>query len=70
MKSLFAELPAFTRHRSDYLNDEGLRALQNELILKPAVDRVVGASACGASLVKSARKRSLLQLHRITRRVN
>ena len=35
MKSLFVELPAFSRHRADYLNDEGFRALQNELMLAP-----------------------------------
>jgi len=41
MKSLFVELPAFTRHRSDYLNDEGLRALQNELMEQPEKGDVI-----------------------------
>jgi hypothetical protein len=31
---------------------------------KPAVVQFVGASACGASVARSARKRSLLQLSR------
>ncbi len=41
MKSLFVELPAFTRHRSDYLNDEGFRALQNELMEQPEKGDVI-----------------------------
>jgi len=32
MKALFIELPAFARHRSDYLDDEGFRGLQNALL--------------------------------------
>ncbi len=32
MKVLFVELPAFSRFRADYLNDEGLRSLQNALL--------------------------------------
>lgn len=35
MKALFVEMPAFIRHRSDYLDDEGLRALQNALMENP-----------------------------------
>lgn len=35
MKALFVELPAFSRYRTDYLDDEGLRALQNELVRNP-----------------------------------
>jgi hypothetical protein len=31
----FIESPAFTRHLSDYLSDEGYRALQNELASNP-----------------------------------
>jgi hypothetical protein len=41
MKALFVELPAFTRHRNDYLNDEGFRALQNELIGQPEKGDVI-----------------------------
>ena len=36
MHAVFIELPAFARHRSDYLDDEGLRELQIELLLDPA----------------------------------
>ncbi len=35
MKALFVELPAFAWHRLEYLDDEGLRALQNELLERP-----------------------------------
>ena len=31
----FVESPAFTRHLSDYLSDEGYRALQSELASNP-----------------------------------
>jgi hypothetical protein len=41
MKVLFVELPAFTRHRADYLNDEGFRALQNELLEQPEKGDVI-----------------------------
>lgn len=32
MKAVFIELPAFERHRSDYLDDEGFRRLQDTLM--------------------------------------
>jgi hypothetical protein len=35
MRALFVELPAFTRSRSDYLNDEAYRNLQTELLQAP-----------------------------------
>ncbi len=35
MKAVFVELPAFERHRSDYLDDESFRALQDELMKNP-----------------------------------
>ena len=35
MRALFVELPAFTRNRSDYLNDEAYRNLQTELLRAP-----------------------------------
>lgn len=41
MKALFVELPAFTRHRADYLNDEGFLALQNELMEQPEKGEVI-----------------------------
>lgn len=41
MKALFVELPAFARFRADYLNDEGFRALQNELMTHPEKGDVI-----------------------------
>ena len=35
MKAVFIELPAFERHRTDYLDDESFRALQDELMKNP-----------------------------------
>lgn len=35
MKAVFMELPAFEANRPDYLDDLGLRALQNELMANP-----------------------------------
>ena len=35
MKAVFIELPAFERHRADYLDDEGFRALQLLLMKEP-----------------------------------
>lgn len=41
MKALFVELPAFSRYRADYLDDEGFRALQNELVESPEKGDVI-----------------------------
>lgn len=41
MKALFVEMPAFIRHRSNYLDDEGLRALQNALLENPEAGDVI-----------------------------
>jgi mRNA-degrading endonuclease RelE of RelBE toxin-antitoxin system len=35
VKALFVELSAFTRYRSQYLDDEGLRDLQNSILKIP-----------------------------------
>ena len=35
MQATFIELPAFERHREDYLDDNGFRALQNLLMKHP-----------------------------------
>ena len=35
MEVIFIELPAFERHRADYLDDEGFQALQNLLMKDP-----------------------------------
>jgi len=41
MKALFIELPAFSRHRSDYINDEAFRALQNMLMRGPCAGDMI-----------------------------
>ncbi len=41
MKAVFVELPAFARHRADYLDDEGFRALQNALLDNPEAGDVI-----------------------------
>ncbi len=41
MKALFVELPAFARHRADYLDDEGFRGLQNALLDNPEAGDVI-----------------------------
>jgi hypothetical protein len=44
MKALFVELPAFARHRAEYLDDEAFRRLQETLMADPAAgDRIPGA---------------------------
>lgn len=35
MKAVFIELPAFERHRANYLDDDGLRRLQDTLMANP-----------------------------------
>ena len=35
MNAVFVELPAFARHRADYLDDEAFRALQDLLMKHP-----------------------------------
>ena len=41
MKAVFVELPAFERHRAEYLDDEGFGALQHELMRNPAAGDVI-----------------------------
>lgn len=41
MRALFVELPAFIRFRTDYLDDEGLRGLQNALMENPEAGDVI-----------------------------
>lgn len=43
MKAVFVELPAFERHRQDYLDDDGFRRLQDALLANPeAGDSIEG----------------------------
>lgn len=41
MKALFVELPAFAHYRSDYLDDEEYRGLQNALLDNPEAGEVI-----------------------------
>lgn len=41
MKAVFIELPAFERHRADYLDDEAFRALQDALMASPLAGDVI-----------------------------
>ena len=41
MKAVFKELPSFTRLHESYLDDEGLRALQNTLLNNPEAGDVI-----------------------------
>jgi hypothetical protein len=41
MKAVFVELPAFERHRAEYLDDEGFSGLQRELMRNPAAGEVI-----------------------------
>jgi mRNA-degrading endonuclease RelE of RelBE toxin-antitoxin system len=43
VKAIFVELPAFERHRADYLDDDAFRRLQSFLMLRPeACDLIPG----------------------------
>ena len=41
MRALFVELPAFSRYRQDYLDDEAFRALQDALLANPEMGDVI-----------------------------
>ena len=41
MQAVFIELPAFERHRADYLDDDAFRALQDQLMRYQEADDVM-----------------------------
>ena len=41
MKAVFVELPAFARHRGEYLDDEDFRRLQATLLANPEAGEVI-----------------------------
>ena len=41
MRSVVVELPAFERHRAEYLDDDGFSALQRESMRNPAAGEVI-----------------------------
>lgn len=57
MKTLFVELPAFSRHRENYLDDESFRALQNELAEHPEKGDVIEGTGGLRKLRRPAPKR-------------
>lgn len=57
MKALFVELPAFQRHRADYLDDEGLRTLQHALLANPEQGDVIEGTGGLRKLRQAAPKR-------------
>jgi len=41
MRALFVELPAFERHRRDYLDEDAFRELQNALMVDPLAGDII-----------------------------
>ncbi|CAB3683858.1 Toxin HigB-2 [Achromobacter deleyi] len=41
MRALFVELPAFSRYRSDYLDDDGFLSLQHTMMKNPEAGDVI-----------------------------
>ncbi len=41
MRAVFVELPAFERHRAEYLDDTGFASLQRELMRNPSAGEVI-----------------------------
>jgi hypothetical protein len=41
VKALFVELPAFERHRAEYLDDDAFLALQNHLMKNPVAGDII-----------------------------
>jgi len=41
MRAVFVELPAFARHRADYLDDNALRELENLLMKNPVAGDLI-----------------------------
>ena len=55
-ESLFIELPIFARYRSDYLDDDAFRHLQQSLLLNPEAGEVIEGTG-GLRKVRHADKR-------------
>lgn len=56
MKALFVELPAFERHRTEYLDDDAFRTLQVTLMANPEAGDVI-EDAGGLRKLRFADKR-------------
>ena len=58
MQAVFIELPAFERHRADYLDDEGFARLQIALMASPlAGDLIAGTGVRKLRFADSRRGR-------------
>ncbi len=44
MKALFVELPAFERHRQEYLSDEAYRVLQSDMLKSPEAGDLISGT--------------------------
>jgi hypothetical protein len=58
MKAVFVELPAFERHRLDYLNDDGYLLLQDTLTANPQAGDVIEGTGGLRKLRFADRRRS------------
>lgn len=54
MKAVFVELPAFERHRQDYLGDDGFRQLQIVLLSNPEAGDLIEGTGRGAERASGA----------------
>jgi hypothetical protein len=49
IRAAFVELPPFTRHREEYLDDLAYRQLQNEMMRYPEAGNVIAGTADSGS---------------------
>ena len=75
MRALFVELPAFERLRSEYLDDESFRAMQNALMDDPSAGgafkgQVVFASFAGRTSGAARASAAACELYISTRSVD
>lgn len=59
MKAVFVELPAFERHRENYLDDRGFSALQRDLMKNPEAGEVIEGTGGLRKMLKAMIKAEL-----------
>jgi hypothetical protein len=59
MNAIFIELPAFERHRADYLNDDGLSQLQSVLMANPEAGEMPDLTSKQRAVLKELIKSEL-----------
>ncbi len=64
MKAVFIELPAFERHRDDYLDDDSFSRLQADLMANPAAGDLIE----GTGGLRKLKVRRFASIERQTRR--